>query len=62
VAKKVAKPIRLQLAQGTAMLTSEVVLGAILECGKAKFAKNFTIYTLDGIEAIFRNIFKTFTM
>jgi hypothetical protein len=37
--------------------TSKVVLGAILECSKAKFMKNFTICTLDGIEAILRNTF-----
>jgi hypothetical protein len=28
-----------------------------LECGKTKFAKNFTVYTLDGIETILRNPF-----
>jgi hypothetical protein len=33
------------------------VLGAILEYGKAKFTKNFIVYTLDGIEAILRNTF-----
>jgi hypothetical protein len=38
-------------------LASKVVLGAILECSKAKFMKNFTICTLDGIEAILGNTF-----
>jgi hypothetical protein len=57
VVTKVAKPIRVQLTQGAATLTSEVVLGIILECGKAKFAKNFTVCTLDGIEAILGNTF-----
>ncbi len=35
------------------------MLGAILECGKAKFVKNFTVCTLDGIEAILGNTFLT---
>jgi hypothetical protein len=34
-----------------------VVLGAVLECGKAKFIKNFIVYVLDGIKAILRNTF-----
>jgi hypothetical protein len=46
-----------QLAQRATTLTSEVVLGAILECGKAKFTKNFMVYALDGIEAILGNTF-----
>jgi hypothetical protein len=54
---KVAKPIRVQLAQGAATSTYKVVFRAILECGKAKFTKHFTIYALDGIEAILMNIF-----
>ncbi len=52
-----AKPIKVQLAQGAATPTNKVVLGAILERGKAKFAKNFTVCTLDGIKAILRNTF-----
>jgi hypothetical protein len=32
-----------------------MVLGVVLECGKAKFANNLTIYTLDDIEAILGN-------
>jgi len=35
----------------------EVVLGAILECVKAKFADNFTVCALDNMEAILGNIF-----
>jgi hypothetical protein len=38
-------------------LVNEVVLRVILECGKAKFAKNFMVYALDGMEAILRNTF-----
>jgi hypothetical protein len=38
-------------------LASKVVLGAILECSKAKFTKNFTICTLNGIGAILGNTF-----
>jgi hypothetical protein len=38
-------------------LTSEVVLGAVLECGKAKFMDKFIVCTLDGIEAILKNTF-----
>jgi hypothetical protein len=57
VVTKVAKPIKVQLAQGAATPTNKVVLGAILERGKAKFAKNFTVCTLDGIKAILRNTF-----
>jgi hypothetical protein len=44
------------LAQINATPTNEVVLGAILECGKAKFAESFTVCGLDGIEAILGNI------
>lgn len=57
MATKVAKPIKIQLAKKVATLTNKVVFGAILECGKAKFAKNFTIYALDGIETILKNPF-----
>ncbi len=32
-------------------------LGAILECGKAKFMENFTVCALDGIDAILGNTF-----
>jgi hypothetical protein len=53
----VAKPIKVYLAQGIVTPTSEVVLGAILECGKVKFAKNFIVCTLDGMEAILVNTF-----
>jgi hypothetical protein len=34
-----------------------VGLGAILECGKAKFMENFTVCALDGIDAILGNTF-----
>ncbi len=51
VATKVAKPIKVQLAQGVATPTSKLVLGAILECGKVKFTENFTVYTFDVLEA-----------
>ncbi len=54
--KWVAKPIKVQLAQGAATWTNEVVLGAILECNKATFVDNFTVCALDGIEAILGNI------
>jgi hypothetical protein len=53
----VAKPIKVHLTQGTVTLTCEMVLGAIFECNKAKFAKNFTICTFDGMEAILVNTF-----
>jgi hypothetical protein len=43
VAKKVAKPIKVHLAQGVVTPTNEVVLGVILECSKVKFVENFTI-------------------
>jgi hypothetical protein len=33
------------------------VLGAVLECGKAKFMDKFIVYTLDGIETILKNTF-----
>jgi len=52
---KVAKPIKVQLTQGVATLTSDVVLRAILECNKAKFLENFTICMLNGIESILGN-------
>jgi hypothetical protein len=45
VAKKVVKPIKVHLAQGVVTLANEVVLRVILECGKVKFAENFTICT-----------------
>jgi hypothetical protein len=45
------------LTQRTMTLANKVVLGAILECDKAKFTKKFTICTLDGIEAILGNTF-----
>jgi hypothetical protein len=54
---KVAKPIKVHLAQGVVTLASEVVLGAVLECSKAKFVENFTVCALDGMEAILRNTF-----
>jgi hypothetical protein len=57
VATKVAKPIKVHLAQGAMTLTSEVVLGVVLECNKVKFAKNFMVCALDGMEAISRNTF-----
>ncbi len=47
-----AKPNKVHLTQGTTTLTSRVELGAILECDKAKFTKNFAICALDGIKAI----------
>jgi hypothetical protein len=50
VATKVAKPIRVQLAQKTTTLINTMVFGAVLECGKAKFAKNFTVYTLEALK------------
>jgi len=57
VATKVAKPISVQLAQKSTTPTNKLVFKAVLECGKAKFAKNFTVYALDGIEAILGNPF-----
>jgi hypothetical protein len=57
VGTKVTKPIKAQLAQGTATSSSEVVLAAILESGKVKFTENFTVCALDGIEAILGNTF-----
>jgi hypothetical protein len=57
VATKVAKPIKVHLTQGAMTLASEVVLKVVLECGKAKFAKNFMVYTLNGMEAILGNTF-----
>jgi hypothetical protein len=53
----VAKPIKVDLTQGIVTPTSEVVLGAILECDKVKYAKNFIVCTLDGMEAILMNTF-----
>jgi hypothetical protein len=44
VATKVAKPIKVQLTQGTSTPTSKVVLGAILECGKMKFMENHGLH------------------
>ncbi len=52
-----AKLIKVQLTQGATTPRNEVVLGAILECGKTRFAKTFMVCALDGIEAILRNIF-----
>jgi len=57
VATTVAKPVKVHLTQGAMTLVSEVVLKVILECGKAKFAKNFMVYALDGMEAILKNTF-----
>jgi len=37
--------------------SNEVVLGAILECGKANFMDKFIVCALDGIEAILKNTF-----
>ncbi len=54
---KVAKHIKVQLAQITTTPTNKVVLGAILECGKAKFVESFMVCGLDGIEAILGNTF-----
>jgi len=34
-----------------------VVLGAVLECGKAKFMDKFIVCALDGNEAILNNTF-----
>jgi hypothetical protein len=45
VAKKVAKPIKVHLAQQVAIPVSEMVLGAVLECDKVKFAENFMVCT-----------------
>jgi hypothetical protein len=53
----VAKPIKVHLTQGTVTPTSEVVLGATLECSKTKFSEMFTVYTLGGMEAILLNTF-----
>ncbi len=57
VATNMAKPIKVHLAQKVLTLADDVVLGAILECDKVKFVENFTIYTLDSIEAILGNTF-----
>ncbi len=57
VATKVAKPIKVRLAQGATTLASEVVLGVVLECNKVKFAKNFMVCALDGMQVISRNTF-----
>jgi len=56
-ATKVAKPIKVHLTQGVMTPISEVVLGIVLECSKAKFVENFTICALDGMEAILGNTF-----
>jgi hypothetical protein len=56
-AAKVAKPIKVHLAQGAVTPASKVVLGAILECNKAKFVENFMVCALDGMEAILGNTF-----
>jgi hypothetical protein len=34
-----------------------LVLGVVLECGKAKFMVNIVVYALDGIKTILRNTF-----
>jgi hypothetical protein len=39
----VAKPIKVQLAQGAATLTNEVVLGVVFECSKATFVNNLFV-------------------
>ncbi len=52
-----AKPIKVHLAQGIVTPTNEVVLGAVLECSKAKFADNSMVCALDGMEAILGNTF-----
>jgi hypothetical protein len=57
VATKVAKPIKVHLAQGAVTPISEVVLGALLECDKVKFTENFTICALNRMEAILGNTF-----
>ncbi len=57
VVTKVARPIKVQLAQKATTPINTMVFGAVLECGKTKFAKNFMVYTLDGIETISRNPF-----
>jgi hypothetical protein len=53
----VAKPIKVHLAQGVVTPTNEVVLGAVLECNKAKFEDNSMGCALDGMEAILGNTF-----
>ncbi len=57
VATNVAKPIKVQLAHKVATRTNEVVLGVVLECGKAKFMVNIMVYALDGVKTILRNTF-----
>jgi hypothetical protein len=52
-----AKPIKVQLSQKTTTSINKLVFGTILECGKAKFAKNFTVYALDRIVTILENPF-----
>jgi hypothetical protein len=54
VVTKVAKPIT---PTSTKNYNTKVVLAAALECNKAKFIENLTIYTLDGIKAILGNTF-----
>jgi hypothetical protein len=57
VATKVAKAIKVQLAHGAITPTNKVVLGAILECDKAKFMENIILYALHAIKAILGNTF-----
>jgi hypothetical protein len=52
-----AKPIKVHLTQTIVTPVNEVVLGVILECDKVKFAENFMVCVLDGIEAIIENNF-----
>ncbi len=54
---KVAKPIKVQLAQGNVKPSNEVVLGVVLEFGEPKFKENFTMCELNNIEAILGNTF-----
>jgi hypothetical protein len=51
------KPIKVQLAQGDAKPSYEVVLGAILEFKKIKFEENFMACELDDMQAILSNTF-----
>lgn len=51
------KAIKVQLAQGDAKPSYEVVLGAILEFKKMKFEENFMVCELDDMEAILSNTF-----
>jgi hypothetical protein len=54
----VAKPIKVQLAQGDVKPSNEVVLGVVLEFGEAKFKENFTKCELNNIEAILGTSFR----